>query len=284
MKSTGIRAAKALALWAALLAGNVAGGLLVTLPGPAAPAADGPLGAGLALLLTNALFALMLAALAERMAGPAWRRALTLFVILYTVETLLSTIEGYFFGAFLHMPAGLLGGVAAINAVKSAAACLAIFWLWRGSGPEATAPTGLAWKLPLIAFIYVLFYFGAGFLIAWRSEAVRTFYLNGAGIDDRAVALLQLARGAIWAGMAWLLARSLSGSAGAKGVLAGIAFAVFMDAPLLFPNPFMPWAVREVHLVEIGVSNFLFGLLAVLLLSWSGTHDQRESGALRRTA
>jgi len=284
MKRISIWMAKVLALWAALLAGNVAGGLLVTLPGPAAPAADGPFGVGQALLLVNALFALMLAALAERMAGPPWRRALTLFVILYTVETLLSTIEGIFFGAFLHMPAGLLGGVAAINAVKSAAVCLATFWLWRGSGPEASPPAGLAWKLPLIALVYIVFYFGAGMLIAWQSEAVRAYYLNGAGIDDRAVALLQLGRGAIWAGLAWLLARSLSGSPLAKGLFAGIAFAIFMDAPLLFPNPFMPWAVRQVHLVEIGVSNFLFGLLAVLLLSWSGTHDQRESGALRRTA
>ena len=284
MKRMWIWTAKALAVWAALLAGNVAGGLVVTLPGPAAPAADGPLGAGPALLLANALFAVLLAALAERMAGPAWRRALTLFVILYTVETLLSTIEGFFFGAFLHMPAGLLGGVAAINAVKSAVACLAIFWLWRGRGPEVSAPGGLAWKLPLIVLLYVVFYFGAGILIAWQSEAVRTYYLNGAGIDNRAVALLQLGRGAIWAGLAWLVARSLGGSAIAKGLFAGLAFAIFMDAPLLFPNPFMPWTVREVHLVEIGVSNFLFGLLAVLLLSRSGTHDQRESGALRRTA
>ena len=284
MKRMWIWAAKALALWAALLAGNVAGGLIVSLPGPAAPAADGPLGTGQALLLVNALFALMLAALAERMAGPAWRRALTLFVILYTVETLLSTIEAIFFGAFLHMPDGLLGGVAAIGAVKSAIACLALAWLWRGEGPEARAPAGIGWKLPLIATLYLGFYFGAGTLIAWQSEAVRAFYLNGAGIDNRAVALLQLGRGAIWAGLAWLLARSLGGSPGAKGLLAGLAFAIFMDAPLLFPNPIMSWAVRQVHLVEIGVSNFLFGLLAVLLLSWSGTHDQRESGALRRTA
>lgn len=283
MKQASVWTAKAVTLWAALLAGNVAGGLLVALPAPAA-AADGPLGAGQALLLVNALFALVLAALAEKMEGPGWRRAITLFILLYTAETLLSTIEGVFFGAYLHLPAGLQSGVAMINAIKSAIAALAVAALWRGPGPEAATPAGLVWKLPLIALVYVFFYFGAGMLIAWQSEAVRAFYLNGAGIDDRAVALLQLGRGAIWAGLAWLLARSLSGSPLAKGLFAGIAFAIFMDAPLLFPNPFMPWAVRQVHLVEIGVSNFLFGLLAVWLLSWSGTHDQRESGALRRTA
>lgn len=284
MKKELVWAAKAAALWAALIVGNVAGGLLVTLPAPSAQAADGPLGPGQALLLVNALFALVLAALAQRMAGPAWQRAASLFAILYTAETLLSAIEGVFFGAYLHMPAGLQGAVAAINAIKSAAVILAVFWLWRGQGPAATAPAGLAWKLPLIAPLYVVFYFGAGFLIAWQSEAVRAYYLNGAGIDNQAVALLQLGRGAIWAGLAWLLARSLSGSAAARGILAGIAFAVFMDAPLLYPNPFMPWAVRQVHLVEIGVSNFLFGLLAVWLLSWSGTHEQRESGAVRTTS
>jgi hypothetical protein len=82
-------------------------------------------------------------------------------------------------------------------------------------------------------------------------------------------------RGALWAGLARLLARGLSGSTLTKAMLAGAAFAILMAGPLLYPNALMPWPVRQVHLVEIGVSNFLFGLLAVWLLSWRSAPIQR---------
>ena len=278
MKQGLIAAAKMLAIWIALLAGTVAGSLLATLPAPAG--GDGPLGAGQALLAVAALFALVLASLSARLNGPYWQRAAILFVLLYALETLLSLVESLFFGAFLHLPEGLLGGLAAVNAVKSALAALVAATLWRGEG-EPAAIDGLAWKLPAIAFLYILLYFGAGQFIAWQSAAVRAYYGEGLAIDTGRLILLQIGRGAAWAGLAWLLARSLRGSAPVKAVLVGAAFAILMTAPLIFPNALMPWAVRQVHLVEIGVSNFLFGLLAVLLLSWSGTHDQRESGTVR---
>jgi hypothetical protein len=78
----------------------------------------------------------------------------------------------------------------------------------------------------------------------------------------------------VWAGLALLIAATISGPARSRAVLAGLAFAVFMVGPLLYPNAFMPWAVRQVHLVEIGTSNLLFGLVAVLLLTRSKRHEQ----------
>jgi hypothetical protein len=267
MKAGLIWAAKAVAIWVALLAGSVLGSLAATLP--ASPGTDSvPFSTGQALLLVNALVALVLAALGARMTGPVWRRAISLFVLLYVVETLLSTIESYFFGAFLHLPENMLGGIAAANAVKSALAASVAAFLWRGDG-DAAAPGGLAWKLPAIVALYVLCYFGAGYAIAWQSAAVRAYYGDGLAIDNQLLLLVQIGRGAIWAGLVWLLARELRGSPMSKAVLAGAAFAIVMAAPLLYPNPFMPWSVRQVHLVELGVSNFLFGLLAVLLLSWN---------------
>ena len=273
MRAILIDAAKAIAIWAALLAGNVVGAMLVTLP--VAATGDGPLGAGHALLAVNALVAVALTPLAARLTGSFARRAATLFLLLYLVETLLSTIESWFFGPFLHLPAGLLGGLAIVNAVKSALAALVAAWLWRGAG-EAGPIGGLAWKLPAIVLFYIVLYFGAGQLIAWQSAAVRAYYGQGLAIDTGRLVLLQVGRGAIWAGLAWLLARTMRGSPPARAVLTGGAFAIVMAAPLLFPNALMPWAVRQVHLVEIGVSNFLFGLLAVLLLTWKGTRPAAE--------
>ena len=98
MKHGLIQAAKALALWAALLAGSVAGGMAATLP--VAATGDGPLGIGQAFLLVNLLIALVLAPIAARLTGPFWQRAATLFLLLYLVGTLLSTIESWFFAPF----------------------------------------------------------------------------------------------------------------------------------------------------------------------------------------
>jgi hypothetical protein len=269
MKETLVWTAKAVAIWAALLAGTVLGSMMATLPAPADSEAV-PLGAGQALLLVNALVALVLAALGARMTGPFGLRAASLFLLLYVTETLLSIVESLFFGAFLHLPDGLLGGLAVVNAVKSALAALVAAWLWRGEG-EAAEIGGLAWKLPAIILLYIILYFGAGQFIAWQSAAVRAYYGQGLAIDMGRLVLLQIGRGAVWAGLAWLLARNLRGSALFKAVLSGAALAIIMTGPLLYPNALMPWEVRQVHLVEIGVSNLLFGLLAVLLLSWSRT-------------
>jgi hypothetical protein len=276
MRQALLWAARALAIWLALLAATVIGAMLVTLP--ASAAGDGPLRAGEAFLIVNALSALVLAALAARLTGPFRQRAVILFLLFYLLETLLSTIESLFFGAFLHLPEGLLGAVAILNAVKSALAALVAASLWRGASEPAPLG-GLAWKLPALILLYIMLYFGAGQFIAWQSAAVRDYYGQGLAIDTPTLILLQAGRGAAWAGLAWLLARHLRGSVPAKALLAGAAFAILMTAPLLYPNALMPWSVRRVHLVEIGVSNFLFGLLAVWLLSGGIFVDRKNREA-----
>jgi ABC-type Co2+ transport system permease subunit len=63
-----------------------------------------------------------------------------------------------------------------------------------------------------------------------------------------------------------LLVRALRGSLWEKAALLGLALSVIMDLQLLFPNPVMPWPVRSVHMVEVGVSNFVFGVLAAAIV------------------
>lgn len=267
---------KTLLVWAALTIGMIVGALAAALP-PGKAILDGPLNQGQALLVANALLALTIALLAPRIAGRTWQRAMTLFVLLYCIETLLSVIEAFYFQRYLGLPAGLLGGLAVINLVKSALAAGAAAWLWRA--PEATQshPRGLAWKLPFLAVAYVGFYFCAGEFIAFQSGIVRAYYGNALEIDRANLALLQIGRGAIWAGLAWLLARILIGSPAARMLLTGLAFSLFMIVPLLFPSEFMPWSVRRVHMVEIGVSNLLYGLLAAWLLGGGLDRKARPS-------
>ena len=265
MREMAIQAAKIVALWLVLIVASMLGSTLFGLTGPVV-AGDGPLSVGQAFLVVNALAAVVLGALAARMTGPMWRRAALLFLLLYCLETLLSQIEALFFGQWLGMPEGLLPALAGSDAVKALAASAAAAWLWRVREPTGPVPTGLAWKLPVIVAAYIFAYYTAGYFIAWQSEAVRAFYGNGVEIDNATLLLVQVGRGAIWAALALAAGWSLAGPPLHRGVLTGAAFAVFMAVPLLYPNAFMPWPVRSVHLVEIAVSNFLFGLFAVLLL------------------
>jgi len=274
---------KALAVWLALLAGNVIGGLLIGMPVMEIPQ-DGPLTLGVAFPLTNALFALVLAALASRMPGPAWRRIAILFLILFTTETLLSVIESVFFADYLHLPAGLLASMTGIGAVKAVLGALAAGLLWRPDGPTPPVPTGLAWKIPAIVASYVVVYFGAGHLIAWQSATLRAYYGDGLAFNDAGLVLLQIGRGLIWAGLVLLAACSLHGSTRARAVLTGAAFSIFMASSLLYPNGFMPWAVRSVHLVEIATSNFLFGVVAILILASRRGLDRKNRGDAATTA
>jgi hypothetical protein len=77
--------------------------------------------------------------------------------------------------------------------------------------------------------------------------------------------LVQVLRGALWTLLGVVVVRSMRGSTTEKAVAVGVLFSIVMGAGLLLPNPYMPYDVRMVHLVETASSNFLFGVLVALL-------------------
>jgi hypothetical protein len=256
-------------VWLALIIGQMAGGMIGQMLTHAAPPAmkpDGPLSLTAAIVVAAGLFAVVLSAMAPAMQWSFWGRFAALFGLLYGLESLLSLIEAIYFNAYVHMTDALLWMMAVGNAVKAVLAALVCALLWRGESQPAERFSGLAWKIPVIIPLYIVFYFGAGALIAWQSADVRAYYAQGFHIDQGQLALLQVGRGLIWALLALLSVASLTGGTWKRAVLTGLAFSVFMAATLLYPNPLMPWSVRHVHLVEVGVSNFLFGILAALIL------------------
>ncbi|MGN6210097.1 hypothetical protein [Asticcacaulis sp.] len=256
-------------VWLALIIGQMAGGMIGQMLTHAAPPAmkpDGPLSLTAAIVVAAGLYAVVLSAMAPAMRWPFWGRFAALFGLLYGLESLLSLIEAIYFNAYVHMTDALLWMMAVGNAVKAALAALVCALLWRGETMPVEHFTGLYWRIPVIIPLYIVFYFGAGALIAWQSADVRTYYAQGFHIDQGQLALLQVGRGLIWALLALLSVASLTGGTWKRAVLTGLAFSVFMAATLLYPNPLMPWSVRHVHLIEVGVSNFLFGILASLIL------------------
>ncbi len=281
MKIYGLFAAKFAGVWLALIIGQIAGGVIGQMVAHAATPAfkqDGPFDLMTAVILSSGLYGLVLSAVASQMRQGFWGRMAVAFLLLYVLESGLSEVEAIYFNTYLHMSNSLLFSMAIGAVIKAAIAGLVCALLWRGTGDPAERFSGLVWKIPLISLLYVVFYFGAGALIAWQSADVRAYYAQGFDIDQKQLALLQVGRGLIWALLAWLSVASLTGGTWRRALLTGLAFSILMALPLLYPNPLMPWPVRSVHLVEVGVSNFLFGIVAALILL-RGVGAKRDHGA-----
>lgn len=267
---------KTVLVWIAILAGAVIGGLLFPVSPEAGSQAE-PLSAGQALLIVGLVDALVLILLAKVLRGEWARKFFVLFVTMVVVEPVLSFSEALIFGASVQMPAEFLLKVGLGNAVKAALGAAAAASLFRSEASAAERPVGLAWKVPAIIALYLVAYFGAGQFIAWQSETVRAYYGDGALIPPQGLLILaQIVRGLVWAAIAILLFANLHGSTVARGLLIGSAFAFIMAVPLLFPNGYMPWPVRQVHFVEIAVSNFLFGIASAFVLGFGAISDRTE--------
>jgi hypothetical protein len=183
MKAATIWTAKAVGLWLVLVAGMIAGGMLF-FRGASAIAADGPFDGGQALLVVNAGVAVVLAWLAERARLRGWALGLTLAAALFGIETVMSLIEAVVFNNDLKMSMTTMWMGAFSNLLRDVITGAAIALMWRGRALEASlALRGFAWKVPVIAVLYVVCYFVAGSFIAWQSADVRAYYAVRARSD-----------------------------------------------------------------------------------------------------
>lgn len=269
MKQKAILVVKFATVWLAVIIGQMAGGMIGQMVSHAEVPVfkpDGPFGFMAALIIVAGLHAAVMAALAAHMRWGFWAKAASLFILFYALDSALSQIEAIYFNSYLHLSDALLLTMAIGNAIKAALVAIVCTALWREQTIPAERLSGVVWKLPLIIPLYIACYFGAGFLIAWRSPELRAYYAQGFHIDNAQLALLQVGRGLIWALLTLLSVASLTGSKAFRAALTGVAFAVLMAVTLLFPNSFMPWSVRHMHLIELLVSNLLFGVVASLIL------------------
>ena len=258
-------AGKGMLLWILLMVGQSLGGVLFFRHIQPFPS-DGPVDAGQALLIVNLIDAVILVLLASRarLRGPAL--GLMLGGLLFGVQVLQSEVETLIFNGDIGMSGALFVAIGLGGLLRDVLAAIGIAFLWRGTSEPGFKVEGLAWKAPAIAILYIFCYFCAGQMIAWQSADVRAFYAHVDQIGQTSLVALQFGRGLIWCGLAWVVLRTLSRPSWRTASLTGLAFSGLMIPALLFPNPVMPWPVRSVHMVEVGISNFLFGILAIWIL------------------
>jgi hypothetical protein len=185
-----------------------------------------------------------------------------------------------------HLPAAILARLflaGLLHAGLWIPLAVRILGRWRpassspGPGRTPALPAGWTWKLPLAALAYVAVYFTFGYYVAWRNPAITAYYqgtdpgsfwaqIGNVVRDTPWLPAAQALRGLLWTALALVVTRSARGSVFEKALATGALFAVVMNSGLLLPNPYMPFEVRRVHLVETASSNFLFGAMLVWLL------------------
>jgi len=240
--------------------------------------------AALKLFVVCLLEAATMANLILRSRWTGWRLVVAVFVVFYGVTTFMPQIESAVF--LTQLPPGTVPRLFIMGALIAAPFSLLavpILGKWkRGTAAHrqeyrlTMEPGEVAWKLGVIAIVYVVLYFTFGYYIAWQNPAVREYY---GGVDNGFVAQMrttfrdlpglvpfQILRAICWAGIAGLVIKMLKGGWVESAITVALLFSVTMNAQLLLPNPYMPASVRMSHFVETASSNFIFGMLIGWLL------------------
>ena len=126
---------------------------------------------------------------------------------------------------------------------------------------------GWFWRILVADILYLLLYIIAGFVLTIVYPQLLQFYEGKIPSFDILINTQLFIRGFIFIGIALLMLRTLNISVVKKAILIGLTFAILGGiAPLIPPSELMPAYVRLGHGFEVGISNFIYGILLALLL------------------
>jgi len=257
-------------------------------------------GASTLLLLTVCLLQVMV--MTHLILRSCWTGSLlvaAVFFIFYGVTTFMPQIESAVF--LTRLPPGTLPRLFLMGVLIAVPfSVLAVLILGkRKAGVVDTQPNSRlvmpasewAWKLVVIAVVYVILYFTFGYFVAWRRPGVAEYYGGvdpGSFLAQMRIVLrntpwlvpFQILRALCWVALALPVIRMLKGKWLETALSIALLFAVVMNAPLLLPNPYMPEPVRMAHLVETASSNFIFGVFVGWLLTQHHSEEMRVASAM----
>jgi hypothetical protein len=199
-----------------------------------------------------------------------WRLVAAAFLPLFVIRHFNTMDEGVF---YMDLSATMVVGGMVVGLMSSAVVAAVLVWLMgkmRPAGQEAVPPrparsTGAwLWRLAAGDFAYIFLYFAAGMcVIPFTKDFYAKFSLPAPG----AIVLMQVFRGLIYMGAVLPIARMIPERRHAAITL-GLALSILGGVvPLLPDNPLMPGNIRLAHTVEIGVSNFIFGVVLAYLFT-----------------
>ncbi len=234
--------------------------------------------------ITNALLVIGLI-LSSRWNG--WKLALTLAFAYYGAVTFLTQIETWYFLSKITVDEKLLPGLFIMGLpIAFVYVPLAVWILGKGPTRDNTMPTSAPvipvkqwiWKLMVIAVVYLVLYWSAGYYIAWQNPELRAFYESPGEIvpfwkhlmttlsEEPGLVPLQVFRAMLWTLCALPVIRGSKINIWWTAVLLGLFLTIPQSLGLIFENPLMPIAsVRLSHMIEGIVSNFGFAMFIAWL-------------------
>jgi len=257
------------------------------MPDPAA-SEPGLVSPEIGLLIISLANSLLVGALILTSRWGGWKLALSLALAYYGAVTFLMQIETWYFLSAITVGPELLPRLFLMGIPPAFMFIPLAVWIlgkWRAS-EETVDNSALVmplkqwvWKLAVIAAVYLILYWLAGYFIAWGNPALRAFYghpgeaepffthtLNTLR-DDPLLFPFQILRGLLWAACALPILRGSKVNPWWTAVLVGLLFSVPQNLGHILPNPLIPIAsVRLSHLIETASSTFVFGLIVVWLL------------------
>lgn len=217
----------------------------------------------------------------------AWKLALSLGLAYYGAVTFLPQVETWYFLSDVTVNESVLQALFIMGLpIAFVHIPLAVWILGKWRKGEKKVETSLplmpvsqwAWKLFLIAVIYLILYWSAGYFIAWQNPELREFYGSPGAIlpfwehtmntlrEEPGLLAFQLIRGVLWTLCALPLILGSKINAWGTAILVGFLFTIPQNLGLLLENPLMPLAsVRLSHMIETVSSNFIFGMIVVWL-------------------
>jgi hypothetical protein len=130
--------------------------------------------------------------------------------------------------------------------------------------PVGVIQRGLVWKFAAGACVYFVLYCVAGIAVY---PFVKDFYANRWLPSIGQLFGIQIVRGMFYMAMALPFLGRMTGRRICAAVTLGLCFSVLGGlAPLLLSNVYMPVPVRIAHSFEVGLSNFIYGVVVACLL------------------
>ena len=123
------------------------------------------------------------------------------------------------------------------------------------------------WRIVVGDILYLIVYIVAGLILINIYPELMEFYDEKLPPPPELIFGTQLIRGLLFVGVAILISMTVKLPLLKKAVLIGLIFSILGGiAPLILPNEEMPSYIRFGHIFEVGISNFLYGLILGYLL------------------
>ena len=209
------------------------------------------------LLLSWGLMTLALGLAARSSSVSGRRLQIALPVLAFGVGSLNPLTEAVVFGVMpvADIPAAMAMHLVLLSGLSLAA--IALSGKWHDNHQQHESRTLTPARLVAAAICYTFLYLSAGMAVF---PFVKEFYATKTLPPLSTLVSLQLVRGLLYVLYAWPWLRLGPRN---SGVALGVVYAVLGGvAPLIVDNnTYMPRDVRMAHLVEVGISNFAFGMV-----------------------